>query len=138
MFIGIQIALLALGLFIMVRGRFSVGDREVGNPVASLVGIILIGQLPLALLITIVLALTAEPDATSSIAIPTRAGQPATPTPVAVAGTSPVHDNWWVDPLVSCGAVLLAAGMTAIALRAGNETDDVYASLGPADSESAR
>jgi hypothetical protein len=138
MFIAIQVVLVALGLFIMARGRFPVGDREVTNPVASLVGIILIAQLPLALLLSIGLAFAVEPESVPTVAIPTRAGQEAPTAQVAAPGSSPVTSVWWVDPLVTCLAVLLATGMTAIALRAGNETEDVYASLNPADAEAAR
>lgn len=134
MFIGIQVGLVVVGLFIMSRGRFSVGGREVSNPVASLVGIVLAGQLPFALLISIVLGLTDGP-ATTAVPIPTRAGQPAVFSPVASARST--DDNWWVDPLVTCGAVLAAAGLTALALREANVTDDVIASLRPAESDAA-
>jgi hypothetical protein len=135
MFIAIQVALLIAGLYIMSRGRFEIGDRTVNNPVASLVGIVLAAQLPLALLIGIVLGLLDGPG-TNTVQIPTRAG-----TPVQVQVNAPSRsndDNWWVDPLVTCGAIVLSAAMIAIALRTENETEDVYASLGPADSEPAQ
>jgi len=131
MFIGIQAALVVIGLFIMVRGRFSIGGREVSNPVASLVGIILAAQLPLALLIGIVLRLTDGPTATTSVQIPTRAGQPVQVVNVPVPHA--VDENWWVDPLITCVAVLAAAGLTAMALREANEAEEVFASLRPVD-----
>jgi hypothetical protein len=135
MFIGIQFVLVVVGLFIMSRGRFSIGDREVGNPVASLVGIVLAAQLPLALLVSIVLGLTDAPPVTKAVQVPTRAGQPVQVVHVPVPGSA--NDNWWVDPLITCGAVLVAAGLTAIALRAANETEDVFASLRPAEPDAA-
>jgi hypothetical protein len=130
MFIGIQAALVLVGLFFMARGRFDVGGREVGNPIASLVGIVLIAQLPLALLIGIVLALTDGPAA-PAMTIPTRAGEPVAVKTVAAASSA--DGNWWIDPLVTCGAVLLAAGMTAIALQTEEENQDVFAELQPTD-----
>jgi hypothetical protein len=135
MFIGVQIALVVVGLFIMSRGRFSVGGREVGNPIASLVGIVLAGQLPFALLVGIVLSLTDGPPAMTAMQIPTRAGQPVQFVNVPVS--QPANEYWWVDPLITCGAVLAAAGLTAMALREANETDDVIASLRPAQSDAA-
>lgn len=134
MFIGVQVMLVVVGLFLMSRGRFSIGDREVGNPIASLVGIILAAQLPLALLIGIVLGLTDGPPP-PTIVIPTRAGQPpAIPTVVA---TKQADDNWWVDPLVTCSAILVAAGLTGVALKSATETEAVLASLQPADLNAA-
>jgi hypothetical protein len=135
MFIAVQVVLLLVGLYIMTRGRFQIGDRTIANPVASLVGIVLIAQLPIALLISIVLGLTAEPTA-STVLIPTRAGE-ATPVQ-ALAAPRSMDDNWWVDPLITCGAVVLAAAMTGIALRAESDTDDVFASLSPADGDRAQ
>jgi hypothetical protein len=134
MFISVQVALMVVGLFIMSRGRFTIGGREVGNPVASLVGMILAAQLPAALLIGIVLGLIDGPSA-PPVVIPTRAGQP--PVVSNVVAARPANDNWWVDPLVTCGAVLAAAGLTALALRAANETEEVFASLRPADTDAA-
>ncbi len=131
MFISVQIALVVVGLFLMSRGRFSIGDREVGNPMASLVGIVLVAQLPLALLISIAIGLTDGPALTTAAPIPTRAGQPVQMVQVPVSGSA--DGNWWVDPLVTCGAVLAAAGLTAIALRSANETEDILASLRPAE-----
>jgi hypothetical protein len=135
MFIAIQVALLVVGLYIMSRGRFDIGDRTVTNPVASLVGIVLAAQLPLALLIGIILGLT-DSSGTNTVQVPTRAG-----TPVAVQVVAPprsLDDNWWVDPLVTCSAILLSAAMIAIALRNENDTEDVYASLSRADGEPAQ
>jgi len=122
MFIAVQVALAVIGLFIMTRGRFEVGDRAVTNPVASLVGIVLIAQLPVALLIGILLALNDGPAL------------------IPVPGDTPVRPEdayWWIDPLVTCGAVVMAATVTAIALRAENEAEDVYASLHPVTDEPA-
>jgi hypothetical protein len=135
MFIGIQLALVAVGLFIMSRGRFSVGDREVGNPVASLIGIVLAGQLPLALLVGIVLSMCGEPPTTKAVQVPTRAGQPVQIVNVAVGGST--DENWWVDPLITCGAVLVAAGLTAMALRASTDAEDAFASLRHAGPDAA-
>ena len=135
MFLGIQIALVAVGLFVMIRGRFEIGGREVGNPMASLVGIILIGQLPLALMVSIVLSLTAEPAA-AAVVVPTRAG--STAPVVAVAGPRAPDENWWVDPLITCTAVLAAGGLTGLGLRSADETEDVLARLAPADTDAAR
>jgi hypothetical protein len=135
MFIGIQIALVVVGLYIMSRGRFAIGDREVGNPVASLIGIVLVAQLPLALLAGIVLGLTDGAPATTAVQVPTRAGQPVQVKHVPVAGSS--DTNWWVDPLITCGAVLVAAGLAAIALRAANDTEDAFASLRTAEPDAA-
>jgi hypothetical protein len=135
MFIAIQVMLLVVGLYIMSRGRFDIGDRTVGNPVASLVGIVLAAQLPVALLIGIVLGLTDGPGA-NAVQVPTRAGSPV---PVqAIAPSRSIDDNWWVDPLVTCSAIVLCSAMIAISLRNENDTDDVYASLSPADGEAAR
>jgi hypothetical protein len=134
MFLAVQIALLAVGLYVMSRGRFEIGGREVANPIASMVGIILAAQLPIALLISIVLGLTDGPAA-NPVAVPTRAGEAA---PVAtVAAPRSADDNWWVDPLITCGALVLAAGLTGIALRSADETEDLYASLSPADADRA-
>src|SRR5438067_439197 len=114
MFIAVQVALLVLGLYIMSRGRFAVGDREVANPLASVIGIVLAAQLPIALLIGIVLSLTAEPSA-PPIALPTRAGEPVAV--VTVAAPRSANDHWWVDPLITCGAIVFAAGLTALGLQ---------------------
>jgi hypothetical protein len=101
---------------------------------ASMVGIVLVAQLPIALLIGIVLGLTAEPTA-PAITLPTRAGE-AAPT-VAVAAPRSADDFWWVDPLITCGSLMLAAGMTAVGLTAAHENDHVYASLRPAEADRA-
>ncbi len=119
MFIAVQVTLAVIGLAVMIRGRFDLGDRPVTNPVASLVGIVLTAQLPIALLIDIVLGLTADPAAAAG---------------AAGSATAAASDaNWWVHPLITCMAVLLAAGMTGIALRTDDATEDVYASLKPAE-----
>jgi hypothetical protein len=119
----------------MARGRFTIGDREVTNPVASLVGIILVAQLPLALLLSITLNLTDGTPATTAVQVPSRAGQPVQVVNVPVSGSA--SEYWWVDPLITCGAVLAAAGLTGIALRSANETEEVFARLGPADTHAA-
>jgi hypothetical protein len=126
MFIAVQVGLLVLGLYLMSRGRFHIGNREVANPMASVIGIVLIAQLPIALLIGIVLGLTAEPPA-PAIAVPTRAGEVAPV--VTVAPPRSTNEDWWVDPLITCGAVVLAASLTALALQTSNETEDVFARL---------
>jgi hypothetical protein len=135
MFIGIQIALVVVGLFIMSRGRFAIGDREVGNPLASLIGIVLTAQLPLALLAGIALGLTENTPPTTAVPIPTRAGQPVQFKNVPVSESA--DTNWWVDPLITCGSVLVAAGLAGIALRAGNDTEDAFASLRTAEPDAA-
>jgi hypothetical protein len=132
MFLAVQLALLAAGLYIMIRGRYVIGGREVTNPMASMVGIVLIAQMPIALLISIILGLTAEPT-TPPITLPTRAGEVA-PT-VAVAAPRTGAEYWWIDPLITCGALVMAAGMTAVGLTASHENDEVYASLRPADGD---
>jgi hypothetical protein len=134
MFIAVQVALLIAGLVIMTRGRFEIGGREIANPIASMVGIILVAQMPIALAISIVLGLTDGPGA-DAIAIPTRAGEAVAVQTVAPPRSS--TDNWWVDPLITCGAVVLAAGLTGIALRSADDTADIYASLSPTDTNRA-
>ena len=106
MFIGIEVMLAIVGLAVLFRGRFEIGDREVANPVATLVGLVLTAQLPLALFFDIVMRLTAD------------IGEEA-------------DANWWIHPLFTCAAVLTAAGITAAALRADDEVQDVYANLAP-------
>jgi len=129
MFLAVQVALAALGLVVMTRGRFRVGDRSVTNPIASLVGIILTAQLPLALLIGIVLGLTDEPGPAAAqsagpVVVPYQPpGQPVVVPPPTVARDESA--NWWVDPLITCMAMLMAAGVTAIGMRA----DDTAAEL---------
>jgi hypothetical protein len=135
MFIAVQIILVAFGLIIMSRGRFRIGDREVSNPIASLVGIILAGQLPLALLIGIVLGFSDGANSTT-VAIPTRAGQAQMSMTISTPRST--ADYWWVDPLITCGAFLAATGLTAMALREANDTEYVIASLHPAESDAAR
>ena len=136
MFIAVQLVIVAVGLFIMTRGRFSIGGREVGNPIAS-IGRHRAGD-PVAARVdrsSIGLQLADGPPATTAMRLPTRAGQPVQIVHVPVAGAG---DNyWWVDPLVTCAAVLIAAGLTGIALRAANDTEDVYASLSAAKSDTA-
>jgi hypothetical protein len=134
MFIAVQVALLIVGFYIMFRGRFEIGGREISNPIASMVGIILVAQMPIALLISIVLGLTDGPSGTA-VAVPTRAGEAA---PVVTVATRSADENWWVDPLITCGAFVLAAGLTGIALRSADEAEDLYASLGPVDADRAR
>ena len=125
MFMGIQLAVVVVGVGIMARGRFAVGNREIANPMASLIGIILIVQLPIALLVSIALAIVDGPG--PELQIPTRAGEP-----VAVPKSATVRaaeNNWWVDPLVTCGSILVAAGVTAIGLRTEDENQHVLAKL---------
>jgi hypothetical protein len=135
MFLAVQVALLIVGLIVMTRGRFEVAGREVTNPIASMVGIILAAQMPIALLIGIILGLTDGPSA-PAVTVPTRAGEPVAAQTVA-APRSP-NDNWWVDPLITCGAFVLAAGLTGIAMRSADDAADLYASLNPADADPAR
>jgi hypothetical protein len=67
----------------------------------------------------------------SDVQIPTRAGEPvAVPKSVTVRAA---ENNWWVDPLVTCGAILAAAGMTAIGMRAEDEHQDIMARLAPTE-----
>ena len=77
MFIAVQVALVVAGLYIMSRGRFEIGGRVVTNPSASLIGIVLTAQFPVALLLGIVLALTDGPAPAAAPPIPTHAGEPA-------------------------------------------------------------
>ncbi|HEY1378536.1 MAG TPA: hypothetical protein VGF55_17180 [Gemmataceae bacterium] len=119
MFIAVQVMLAVVGLFIMIRGRFDIGDRPVTNPIASLVGIVLTAQLPIALLIDISMGLAEGSTAGAD-------GAPA------------ADANWWIHPLVTCLSVLLAGGLTGIALRTDADADDVYASLDPAEAGPVR
>src|SRR5438105_565054 len=107
MFLAVQIALVVVGLVIMTRGRFEVGGRAVTNPIASLVGIILAAQLPVALGIGIVLGLTDGPAAAAPqpaggpIVVPYQPpGQPVVVPPAAPAAVRDESANWWVDPLI--------------------------------------
>jgi hypothetical protein len=136
MFIVIQIMLVAIGLLIMARGRFTIGNREVGNPMASLVGIVLMSQLPLALLISIVFALTDGVPETVATQVPTRAGQVAQVVHVPAADSK--NNYWWVDPLVTCAAVLAAAGLTAMGLQAADDTETAIANLQPLETVDAQ
>ena len=135
MFLAVQVVLLIIGLVLMTRGRFEIGGREITNPIASMIGIILVAQLPIALLIGIVMGLTDGPS-DPPITLPTRAGEAAAA--VTVAAPRSANDNWWVDPAVTCTALLIAAGLTGIALRTADEAEDIYASLKPADVKPAR
>jgi hypothetical protein len=134
MFLAIQVVLLAVGLVIMSRGKYEIAGRVIVNPIASLVGIILAAQLPIALIAWMVLW-TSEPAA-PTVAVPTRAGEAA---PVAnVAPPRSVNENWWVDPLITCGALLAAAALTGIAMRTDSETEEVLAGLTPAETDAAQ
>src|SRR5262245_39883628 len=91
MFIAIQVGLLIAGLVIMTRGKYGVAGRVVTNPIASMVGIILAAQLPIALLISIILGLTEGPDA-PAVVVPTRAG--SAEAVQAVAAPRSASDHW--------------------------------------------
>jgi len=135
MFLAVQVVLLIVGLVLMTRGRFEIGGREITTPIPSMIGIIRVAQLPIALLISIVIGLTDGPSA-EAITVPTRAGEAAPA--VTVAAPRSANDNWWVDPAITCTALLIAAGLTGIALRTADEAEDIYASLGPPDTKPAR
>jgi hypothetical protein len=133
MFLAILVTLAVIGMYVMTRGRFEIGNREISNPLASRVGIVLIAQLPIALAIGIVVGLTGEPGG-PAVAIPTRAGEPVAAVTVAPRTGD---EHWWVDPLITCGAVVLAAGLTGVGLKSADETENLYASLNAADTNAA-
>jgi Na+-driven multidrug efflux pump len=136
MFLAVQIVLVVVGLVILTRGRFQVAGQTVVNPIASLVGIILTAQLPLALLLGIVLTLTDEAPAAAAgqpagpVVVPYQPpGQPIVVPPAtpAAAKADPTAAYWWVDPLITCLAVVMAAGLTGIGLRSDGEADELFA-----------
>jgi hypothetical protein len=134
-FTAIQVGLLVAGLVIMSRGKYGIAGRVVTNPIASMVGIILAAQLPIALLISIILGLT-EGSSDPPVVVPTRAGSAEAVQTVAAPRSA--SDHWWVDPLITCGALVMAAGLTAIAMQSAEENDVVYASLIPAETKRAQ
>jgi len=119
------------GLFILFRGRFEFGNRVIGNPIASLVGLVLTAQFPIALVLWLILWFS-EPAPT--VVIPTRAGEPAATS--AVPPAQALADQfWWVDPFIACGAVIIVAALTGIALRNENASDEMFETLAQTPSE---
>jgi hypothetical protein len=127
MFLAVQVGLVIAGLIVLFRGRFAFGGRVVGDPIASLIGLVLVVQLPLALVLWMMLWFS-EPRTTATAVIPTHASE-ATPT-VAVSTLKGLADEyWWVDPFVTCGAIVIAAVLTGVALRNENASDEVFEAL---------
>jgi hypothetical protein len=133
MFLAVQVCLVIAGLVVLFRGRFDFGDRVVGNPMASLIGLVLVVQLPLALVLWMMLWI-GEPPAAATTVIPTRAGE-AAPTVTVTTLKGLANEYWWVDPFVTCGAVIIAAVLTGIALRNENASDEVFETLGLTEPE---
>jgi hypothetical protein len=126
MFLAVQVGLVVAGLFILFRGKYEICGRVIANPIASLVGLVLTAQFPIALVLWFALWLS-EP-APTPVAVPTRAGDPVAT--VAVPEMKAVVDQfWWVDPFIACGSVIIAAALTAVALRNENASDEVFESL---------
>jgi hypothetical protein len=128
MFLAVQVCLVIAGVVILFRGRFNFGDRVVGQPMASLIGLVLVIQLPVALVLWMMLWI-GEPPAAATKVIPTRAGE-AAPTVTVSTLKGLADEYWWVDPFVTCGAVMIAAVLIGIALRNENASDEVFETLG--------
>ena len=126
MFLAVQVGLVIAGLFILFRGRFEFAGRVIANPIASLVGLVLTAQFPIALVLWFALWLS-EPTPERTV-LPTRAGDPV---PTVTAPTrQPVADQyWWVDPFIACGSVVIAAVLTGIALSSESASDEVFETL---------
>jgi hypothetical protein len=94
MFFYFQAALVVVGAVILVRGlRF--GRQEVSSPIASLVGLLLVGQLPACLWLSFVFDLS----------------------DIFTAGEMMTAGSWWVDPLVTGAAFLIAGALVVVGLR---------------------
>src|SRR5262245_15283302 len=99
MLLFFEAVLTLLGLIILMRGRFRIGKQEVGNPIASLVGLLLTAILPACAIVSFALAVQER---------------------VGLEGGL-THEQfqekyWWLDPVVAGGLLLLAGLMAALGL----------------------
>jgi hypothetical protein len=105
MFIYVQAVLAAVGAAIALRGRFPVGRREITNPVALTVGVLLLAPL----LVCYWFGFIAEVFNAYTSAWPSLA-PPKTPQPEAASLP-------WVDMMISLVSLMLAGGITAMSLQ---------------------
>src|SRR5262245_21822544 len=113
----VQIVLALLGAFVIVRGRFGIGRKQVGTPVAPLVGWLLTGPFVIGLGTTILFEV--------QNALPARYERVYDSNgfsyPVPVPREKIVKPDW-LDPVFAAGIVLLAGVLTVVGLR---DTDDI-------------
>ncbi len=102
--LGTQVMLMGIGLWWMVAKRLNYAGYEIRTPANFFMGVILFFQLPMCFFIG-----TSAGAAESIRAIV--AGQ-------GVVDGKKLHQKyWWIDPAVTGGAVLLAAGIGLFTVR---------------------
>src|SRR5436190_2127987 len=111
MFFVIQIVLALLGIILILCKRIRFGEQEIGSPLAQIIGGILVAPLPLSLWITIATKMPAAYQNAFQTTHNVVNGQSLEDQP------PPEDPLWWVDPLLTCGCVIIAGVLTFIALK---------------------
>jgi hypothetical protein len=101
MFFYVQAALAFLGIVIVLRGRFRIGQQVVTRPIAPMVGAMLAAPIPVCLWLGIVTGVSA--------AVGPTANQEGTP-----SLEQRIESIQWLDPLITAGFVAVAAVLTAV------------------------
>jgi hypothetical protein len=102
--LGAQVMLMGVGLWWMIAKRLHYGGYEIRTPVNFFMGILLFLQLPMCFFIG-----TSAGAAEAIRAVV--AGQQA------IDGKKLQQKYWWIDPAVTGGAALLAAGIGLFTAR---------------------
>jgi len=111
MFFVIQIVLALLGLLLILCKRLRIGNQEIGTPMATVIGAILVAPLPLSLWLTITTKIPSNFQTAFQTTHDLVTGR------VLEAPPPPDDPLWWFEPVVTCGCVLAAGLLAFIALR---------------------
>jgi hypothetical protein len=101
MFFYVQAALALLGVFIILRGRFPLGQQVVTRPIAPMVGALLAAPVPVCLWIGFVVGAS-------------HAFGPSAPGDEPSSVEDKILAVSWLDPLITAGFVSIAAVLAAV------------------------
>jgi hypothetical protein len=114
----VQAVLAVVGIGIVVLGRFRLGRHEVGNPVAPVVGWVLVAPLPASVFLWVILGVgQARADVRSAVEDGARAQNGAGRRAAARPASSSSDDYPWLAPLLSGLSLLIAGALTYIGAK---------------------
>lgn len=108
----LQVILAVVGIAVLLLGRLPLGEREVRNPLSSLIAIVLIVQLPICMFVL-------------ALMVGGTAARLRGPVNFDAAYRLTLADFWWVRPAFTLLTLAVAGGLAWVGLKTQAENDDL-------------